>query len=95
MRFFLFYYYCKKTEAQGREIIEVLSREKRNEVLVVIYLYISSQGSSLVFAVLSSSDVTDYGLLHIKECKNVEALNLNFCEHISDVGIGCIIGNLL
>nr|KAJ0200045.1 hypothetical protein LSAT_V11C600322840 [Lactuca sativa] len=50
------------------------------------------QGSSLVFAVLSSSDVTDYGLLHIKECKNVEALNLNFCEHISDVGIGCIIG---
>nr|KAJ0224902.1 hypothetical protein LSAT_V11C100045390 [Lactuca sativa] len=66
----------EKTEAQGCAIIEVLSRENHNEVL----------GSSLLSADLSSSDVTD------SECKNVEALNLNFYEHISDVGLGCIIG---
>ncbi|CAI9282246.1 unnamed protein product [Lactuca saligna] len=80
------------TEAQGCAIIEVLSREKHNELLVALYSYISSQGSSLVSVDLSSSDVTDSGLLRIKECKNVEALNLNFCEHISDVGLECIIG---
>ncbi|CAI9277807.1 unnamed protein product [Lactuca saligna] len=79
-------------EAQGCEIIEVLSREKCNEVLIALYSYISSQGSSLLSAYLSSSDVTDYGLLHIKEGKNVEALNLNFYEHISDVGLGFITG---
>lgn len=56
---------------------------------------ISSQGLSLLAADLSGSDVTDSGLLHIKNCENVEALNLNFCEQISDVGLSCISGILL
>nr|GEW67550.1 hypothetical protein [Tanacetum cinerariifolium] len=50
----------------------------------------SSQGLSLLFADLSGSEVTDISLCHVKDCKNVEDLNLNFCDMISDVCVGCI-----
>ncbi|GJT21028.1 F-box/LRR-repeat protein 14-like protein isoform X1 [Tanacetum coccineum] len=53
---------------------------------------VSSQGLSLLSADLSGSDVTDIGLCHVKDCKNVEDLNMNFCDKISDVGLGCISG---
>ncbi|KAJ0634386.1 putative leucine-rich repeat domain superfamily [Helianthus annuus] len=53
---------------------------------------ICSQGSSLLSADISGSDVTDSGLFSFKDCTNIEALNLNFCEKISDVGLGCISG---
>lgn len=56
---------------------------------------VSSQGPSLLSADISGSDVTDSGLLNIKDCENVEALNLNFCDKISDVGLGCISGIVL
>nr|GEV00334.1 F-box/LRR-repeat protein 14-like isoform X1 [Tanacetum cinerariifolium] len=52
----------------------------------------SSQGLSLLFADLSGSEVTDISLCHVKDCKNVEDLNLNFCDMISDVCVGCISG---
>ncbi|GKC76810.1 F-box/LRR-repeat protein 14-like protein isoform X1 [Tanacetum coccineum] len=51
---------------------------------------ISSQGSSLLSANLSGSDVTDCGLVHFKDCDNIEALNFNYCDQISDSGLGHI-----
>lgn len=56
---------------------------------------ICSQGSSLLSADISGSDVTDSGLFNIKDCKNIEALNLNFVDKISDVGLGCISGTFM
>lgn len=48
---------------------------------------ISSQGSSVLSVDLSGSDVTDDGLMHLKNCSNLQSLNLNFCEQISDRGL--------
>ncbi|XP_022889755.1 F-box/LRR-repeat protein 14-like isoform X4 [Olea europaea var. sylvestris] len=53
---------------------------------------ISSQGSSLLSVDLSGSDVTDSGLFHLKHCKNLQALNLNYCDLISDHGLEQISG---
>lgn len=53
---------------------------------------ISSQGSSLLSADLSGSDVTDCGLVHIKDCENIQALNFSFCDQISDSGLDLISG---
>lgn len=55
---------------------------------------ISSQGSSLLSVDLSGSDVTDSGLTYLKDCKNLLALNLNYCDRISDHGLEYISGNL-
>nr|GEV09571.1 retrovirus-related Pol polyprotein from transposon TNT 1-94 [Tanacetum cinerariifolium] len=51
-----------------------------------------SQGLSLLSVDLSGYEITDIGLCHVKDCKNVENLNLNFCDKISDVCVGCISG---
>lgn len=48
---------------------------------------ISSQGSSLLSVDLSGSEVTDTGLLHLKDCLNLQALNFNCCDQISDLGL--------
>lgn len=53
---------------------------------------ISSQGSSLLSADLSGSDITDRALFHIKDCDNIQALNFNFCDQISDSGLDSISG---
>lgn len=53
---------------------------------------ISSQGSSVLSVDLSGSDVTDGGLMHLRNCSNIQTLNLNFCEHISDRGLAHIGG---
>nr|GEU63249.1 hypothetical protein [Tanacetum cinerariifolium] len=53
---------------------------------------VSSQGLSLLSADLSGSELTDIGLCHVKDCKNLEDLNLNFCDKIMDVYVGCISG---
>ena len=55
---------------------------------------VSSQGSSLLSVDLSTSDVTDDGLIHLKDCINLQALNFNYCDQISDNGLECISGNL-
>lgn len=55
---------------------------------------ISSQGSSLLSVDLSGSDVTDYGLIYLQDCKNLQTLNLNHCDQISDHGLEYISGNL-
>lgn len=55
---------------------------------------ISSQGSSLLSVDLSGSDVTDSGLFHLKHCKNLQALNLNYCDLISDHGLEQISGRI-
>nr|GEU53796.1 F-box/LRR-repeat protein 14 [Tanacetum cinerariifolium] len=39
---------------------------------------VSSQGLSLLSVDLSGFEVTDIGLCHVKDCKNVEDLNMNF-----------------
>ncbi|KAK2982822.1 hypothetical protein RJ640_021312 [Escallonia rubra] len=48
---------------------------------------ISSQGSSLLSVNLSGSDVTDSGLIHLEDCKNLQALNFDYCDQISDHGM--------
>lgn len=53
---------------------------------------ISSQGSSVLSVDLSGSEVTDGGLMNLRNCANLQSLNLNFCEHISDRGLGHIGG---
>lgn len=53
---------------------------------------ISSQGSSLLSLDLSGSDVTDPGLTNLKDCKNLQALNLNYCDQITDCGLENISG---
>ncbi|PHT51948.1 hypothetical protein CQW23_06410 [Capsicum baccatum] len=44
---------------------------------------ISSQGSSLLSLDWLGSDVTDPGLTY-QDCKNMQALNLNYCDQIID-----------
>lgn len=53
---------------------------------------IASQGSSLLTVDFSGSDVTDAGLSYFKDCKNLQALNFNYCERISDLGLEHITG---
>ncbi|CAL5375596.1 unnamed protein product [Camellia sinensis] len=53
---------------------------------------ISSQGSSLLSVDLSGSDVTDSGLIPLKSCTNLQALNFNYCDQISDHGLAHIRG---
>ncbi|CAK7338568.1 unnamed protein product [Dovyalis caffra] len=48
---------------------------------------ISSQGSSLLSVDLSESDVTDAGLSLLKDCSNLQAITLNYCNDISDHGL--------
>lgn len=53
---------------------------------------VSSQGASLLSVDLSGSDVTDSGLINLKDCGNLQTLNFNYCDQISDHGLGCISG---
>ena len=53
---------------------------------------ISSQGVSLLSVDLSGSEITNSGLIHLKDCTNLQALNLNYCDQISDHGLKHIIG---
>lgn len=53
---------------------------------------ISSQGPSLLSLDVSGSDVTDSGLTNLKDCKNLQALNLNYCDRITDRGVENISG---
>lgn len=53
---------------------------------------ISSQGPSLLSLDVSASDVTDSGLTNLKDCKNLQALNLNYCDRITDRGVENISG---
>ncbi|GAB2238013.1 hypothetical protein Droror1_Dr00015915 [Drosera rotundifolia] len=48
---------------------------------------ISSQGSSLLSADLSSSDVTDSGVELLRSCPNLQVLTLNYCDEISECGL--------
>ncbi|PHT54751.1 hypothetical protein CQW23_03237 [Capsicum baccatum] len=45
---------------------------------------ISSQGSSLLSLDLPGSDVIDLALTYLKDCKNMQELNRNYCDHITD-----------
>lgn len=53
---------------------------------------VSSQGASLLSVDLSGSDVTDSGLISLKDCENLQNLNFNYCDQISDHGLGCMSG---
>ncbi|CAN4103587.1 unnamed protein product [Withania somnifera] len=54
---------------------------------------ISSQGSSLLSAYISSTEVTDFGLRLLRNCSNLQALGLDCCNKISARGIEHIGGN--
>uniref|UniRef100_M1D0U5 F-box-containing protein 1 n=1 Tax=Solanum tuberosum TaxID=4113 RepID=M1D0U5_SOLTU len=53
---------------------------------------ISSQGSSLLSAYISSAEVTDFGLSLLRNCSNLQALGLDCCDKISSRGIKHIAG---
>ncbi|GAA0179857.1 hypothetical protein LIER_42229 [Lithospermum erythrorhizon] len=53
---------------------------------------ISSQGPSLLSVDLSGSDVSDSGLVQLKDCKNLQELNFNYCEQITNRGLEHISG---
>lgn len=55
---------------------------------------IASQGSSLLSLDLSGSEVTDLGLTNLKECTNIQDLNFNFCDQISDRGLKHLCGRI-
>lgn len=48
---------------------------------------ISSQGSSLLSVDLSGSHVTDNCLRLLKDCSNLQAVTLNYCDQISEHGL--------
>lgn len=54
---------------------------------------ISSQGLSLLSVNLAGSDITDSGLIHLKDCGNLQDINFNCCDQISDSGLQHISGN--
>lgn len=56
---------------------------------------ISSQGPSLLSVDLSGAEVTDTGLLHLRDCSNLQSLCFNCCDQISDRGLERISGSLL
>lgn len=56
---------------------------------------ISSQGSSLLSVDISGSDVTDNGLRLLKDCSNLQALALNYCDQFSEHGLKYISGRVL
>jgi len=55
---------------------------------------ISSQSTSLLSVDFSGSDITDSGLVSLKGCTNLESLNFNFCDQISNRGLVHLSGKL-
>jgi hypothetical protein len=53
---------------------------------------IASQGSSLLTVDVSGSNVTDSGLKLLKDCLNLQALTLNYCDQFSEHGLKHISG---
>ncbi|PNX57514.1 F-box/LRR-repeat protein, partial [Trifolium pratense] len=53
---------------------------------------IASQGSSLLAVDVSGSNVTDNGLRLLKDCLNLQALTLNYCDQFSEHGLKHISG---
>lgn len=53
---------------------------------------IASQGSSLLAVDVSGSNVTDSGLRLLKNCSNIQALTLNYCDQFSEHGLKHING---
>lgn len=56
---------------------------------------IGDQGSSLLAVDVSSSSISDIGLAFIQQCRNLEMLNLNYCDGISERGLDCFAGYYL
>ncbi|KAL9326153.1 hypothetical protein ACSQ67_006798 [Phaseolus vulgaris] len=55
---------------------------------------ISSQGLSLLSVDVSGSQVTDNGLRLLKDCSNLQALTLNYCDQFSEYGLKHISGRV-
>jgi len=53
---------------------------------------ISSQGLSLLSVDVSGSQLTDNGLRLLKDCSNLQALTLNYCDQFSEYGLKHISG---
>lgn len=53
---------------------------------------ICSQGSSLLSVDISGSDITDSGLVLLKDCPNLQNLIFDYCGRISDRGLENIQG---
>lgn len=55
---------------------------------------IASQGPSLLSVDISGSNVTDNGLRLLKDCPNLQALTLNYCDQFSEHGLKHISGRV-
>ncbi|CAN1289992.1 F-box/LRR-repeat protein 14 [Linum perenne] len=55
---------------------------------------ISSQETSLLSLDISDSEITDAGLACLKDCLDLQALTLNYCEYITEHGLKHISGSL-
>ncbi|WVZ02672.1 hypothetical protein V8G54_023478 [Vigna mungo] len=55
---------------------------------------ISSQGLSLLSVDVSGSQVTDNGLVLLKDCSNLQAMTLNYCDQFSEYGLKHISGRV-
>ena len=53
---------------------------------------IGSQGESLLALDISTSSVSDEGLASLESCTNLQSLNLNSCDLISDEGLTVLTG---
>ncbi|MCO5610571.1 hypothetical protein L7F22_064810 [Adiantum nelumboides] len=53
---------------------------------------IGSQGHSLLAVDISSSAVSDSGLMHIRDCASLQSLSLNYCDNISEAGLQYLTG---
>eukprot|EP00252_Welwitschia_mirabilis_P007648 TRINITY_DN1924_c0_g1_i5.p1 TRINITY_DN1924_c0_g1~~TRINITY_DN1924_c0_g1_i5.p1 ORF type:complete len:201 (-),score=35.24 TRINITY_DN1924_c0_g1_i5:73-675(-) len=54
---------------------------------------LASQGLSLLDVDISDSTVTDSGLFLLHECTNLQSLNLNYCNYISNDGMKYLSGS--
>lgn len=56
---------------------------------------ITSQGQSLLSLDISCSDVTDSGLVLLRDCSNLQSLKFNYCDQITENGLENLSGTFL
>lgn len=53
---------------------------------------VASQRQSLLSVDISCSEVTDSGLNLLRDCSNMQSLVCNYCDQISEHGLGVLSG---
>lgn len=53
---------------------------------------VASQRHSLLSVDISCSEITDSGLFLLRDCPNMQSLACNYCDMISEHGLGILSG---